>query len=212
MGLSITVLGWCAAGQAPPVKESAEAKGIPARTAPTDYQAHSTAGTVTIAAEFLGHSVPTQQGTFTTEDYVVVEAALYGPPGGHVRISFEDFSLRINGKKKPSPGQPFGMVFQSLKDPEWEPPKQEEKPKTSFGSGGGGNNGGDSTPAPVHMPLPLQRAMEQKVQKTALPEGDRGLPQAGLIFFPYRGKPEGIHSLELIYSGAAGQTTFELQP
>ena len=43
-------------------------------------------------------------------------------------------------------------------------------------------------------------------------EGDRPLPQAGLIFFQYRGKIQNIHSLELIYSGSAGKTTLKLQP
>jgi hypothetical protein len=54
--------------------------------------------------------------------------------------------------------------------------------------------------------------MEQHVQKVAMLEGDRALPQAGLLFFEYRGKTQGIRSLELIYSGAAGTTTLALQP
>jgi hypothetical protein len=43
-------------------------------------------------------------------------------------------------------------------------------------------------------------------------EGDRPLPQAGLLFFLYRGKTESIRSLELIYNGAAGTATLTLQP
>jgi hypothetical protein len=54
--------------------------------------------------------------------------------------------------------------------------------------------------------------MAQHVQKAALAEGDRTLPQAGLIFFQYRGKRETIHSLELSYNGPAGQATLTLQP
>jgi hypothetical protein len=54
--------------------------------------------------------------------------------------------------------------------------------------------------------------MEQQVQKAAMQEGDRPLPQAGLLFFRYAGKAEGIKSLDLIYSGAAGQATLTLQP
>ena len=41
------------------------------------------------------------------------------------------------------------------------------------------------------MPIPLVHAMQQKVQKAALPEGDRNLPQGGLIYFSYRGKSDG---------------------
>ena len=40
--------------------------------------------------------------------------------------------------------------------------------------------------------------------------GERPLPQAGLLFFLYRGKSEGIKSLELIYNGAAGKATLDL--
>jgi hypothetical protein len=54
--------------------------------------------------------------------------------------------------------------------------------------------------------------MAQRTEKAALPLGDRALPQAGLIFFRYRGKTENIKSLELIYNGPAGTATLTLQP
>jgi hypothetical protein len=201
----IGALCLCAQGQN-------EAKGIPPRATPGDYQAHAAAGTVTVAAEFLGHSIPRPQGDpLTTDDYVVVETALFGPPAARLKISSDDFSLRINEKKNPSPSQPFGMVFRSLKDPDWEPPvPAESKSKTGISTGGKG--GQSEAPAPVHMPIELQRAIQQHVQKAALAEGDRALPQAGLIFFPYRGKVEGIHSIELTYGGPAGKATLALQP
>jgi hypothetical protein len=193
--------------------QATEMKGIPPRATPADYQAHEAAGTVTVAAEFLGHSVPTAQGTYNSEDYVVVETALFGPPAGRLQMSSSDFSIRINEKKGSVPSQPFGATFRSLKDPEWVPPDQGEgKSKSSFSTGGQGGKNGDPPPAPAHMPIELQRAMEQHVQKAALPEGDRPLPEAGLIFFPYRGKASGIHSIELTYAGPAGKATLTLQP
>jgi len=201
-------------GQDTPGKSApaGEGKGIPPRAAPADYQAHAPAGKVTVAAEFLGHSIPTSKGTLSTEDYVVVETALFGPPDARLKISYADFSLRVNEKKAPVPGQPFGVVFKSLKDPEWVPEGgAEAKSKSSFSTGGKAGQG-DSTPAPVRMPIPLQRAMQERVQKAALPEGDRALPQAGLIFFPYHGKETSIHSLELTYAGEAGTATLTLQP
>jgi hypothetical protein len=196
------------------VKEapSTESKGMPPRTAPSEYQAQAQAGAVTIAAEFTGHSIPTPEGTYTTDDFVVVEVALFGAPQARTRLSIGDFSLRINGKKTPSPSQPYELAFKSLKDPEWEPPtKTESKSKTSIGGGAGGNSG-STLPPVVHMPIELRRAMEQRVQRTALLEGDRALPQAGMLFFEYHGKAEGIRSLELIYSGPAGNATLALQP
>lgn len=191
-----------------------EAKGMPPRAAPADYQAQAQAGALTVAAEFKGHSVPTLQGTLSTEDYVVIEAGLFGSPGARMRLSCDDFSLRVNGKKTPLPSQRFGAVVGSLKDPEWEPPvPAASKSKTSLGGGGRGEQGGaNDPPAPVQIPIELKRAMAQRVQRAALPEGDRTLPQAGLIFFQYRGKTQSIQSIELIYAGPAGKATLALQP
>jgi hypothetical protein len=187
-----------------------KAEGIPPRATPGDYLSHTQAGTLTLAAEFTGHSVPTPEGPLTTENFVAVEAALFGPPQTRIKLSCEDFSLRINGKKTPLPSQPYGLVVSSLKDPEMEPPASANKSKTSIGSSGQVDS--SSTPAPVHIPIEVRRAWEQRVQKASLPQGERALPQAGLLFFPYRGKTEKIEALELIYAGPAGTATLTLQP
>jgi len=215
-GVWITALCLCAQGQNTPGKEAPvnESKGLPPRTAPTEYQAHAQAGTVTIAAEFTGHAIGTPQGTLTTEDYVVVETGFFGTAGARAKLDIDDFSLRINGKKALLPGQPYGVVLGSLKDPEWEPPAEtKSKSKTGMSGGGGGGQGeSNEPPTPPKMPFPVRRAMEQRVQKATLPEGDRALPVAGLIFFQYRGKTQGTRSLELIYNGPAGKATLTLQP
>jgi len=210
-GILVTALCLCAQAQTAPGKEAAanESKGMPPRVSPTEYQAHAQAGTVTVAAEFTGHSIATPQGTFSTEEYVVVETGFFGPDGARLKVSAEDFSLRVNGKKSALSPQPFGLIASSLKNPEWEPPA-EKKSKTSMGGGGEGES--KDPPAPVKVPLPVQRAMAQRVQKAALPEGDRTLPQAGLIFFQHRGKVQSIQSLELIYEGPAGKAILNLQP
>jgi len=203
------------AQEAPEKPEAAirEATGIPPRTAPTEYQSHAQAGVVTVAAEFTRHSVATLQATLSTEDYVVVEVGLFGPPETHVKISHEDFSLRINGKRFPLHAQPYGLVFSSLKDPEWSPPVQEgEKSKGGISTGGNGQSDAGNPPPVVHPPFELVRVMQQRVQKAALPEGERALPVAGLIFFEYHGKPTGIHSIELLYDGTAGKAVLQLHP
>ena len=191
-----------------------ESKGMPPRATPADYQAQAQAGAVTVAAEFRGHSVPTLEATLSTEDYVVIEMGLFGSPGARIKLTPGDFSLRINGKKTLLPSQPYGLVIGTVKDPEWEPPAPAaSKSKTSIGGGGKGEQGeGNAPPAPVQIPIGVQRAMAQHVQKASLPEGDRALPVAGLIFFQYRGKASGIHSIELIYAGSAGKATLALQP
>jgi hypothetical protein len=65
-------------------------------------------------------------------------------------------------------------------------------------------------PFPPKIPIEVQRAMAQRVQKAVLPEGDRALPVAGLIFFPYTGKTQKIRLIELIYTGPAGKTILTL--
>jgi hypothetical protein len=211
--LALVALCLCVSGQAP----ANESKGMPPRAGPTDYQAQGKAGAVTIAAESTGHSVVTPEGTFTTEDYIAVDTGLFGAPNGHATISADDFSLRINGKKAPLPSQGYLLILKSLKDPEWIPPdigQNEPKSKGGItgGGGGGGGGGNDPPPAPPKMPLELQRMMSQKVQRSVLPEGDRALPVAGLLFFAYRGKTDSIKSMELVYSGSAGKATLALQP
>jgi hypothetical protein len=209
-GVLVAAASLCIQGQSKDTP--AEAKGIPPRASAADYQAHAQVGAVTIAAEFTGHSVPTAQGPLNTEDFVVVEVAFFGAPDAKVRLSFSDFSLRVNGKKAPLPSQPYGLALASLKDPEYEATvPTSSKSKTSVG-GGGGKDGGDSNPSPPPVPIEVRRAMAQRTQKAALPEGDRALPVDGLVFFQYRGKEQGIHSVELIYAGSAGKATLNLHP
>jgi len=193
--------------------QAREAKGLPPRATPTDYQTHAQAGVLTIAAEFTGHSITSPQAVLATEDYVVVEVGFFGPPEAQLKLSYEDFSLRINGKKTALPARPYASIFKSLKDPEWEPPVPvASKSKTSLGTGGGGQNDPGSTPPVVHVPIEVERGWELRVQKATLPEGERGVPVAGLIFFQYHGKTDGIDSIELNYTGPAGKATLKLHP
>ena len=189
--------------------QTGESKGLPPRAAPGDYQAQGKVGSVTIAAEFVAHSVPTPDAIYNSDDYVVVEIGLFGP--SPVNIAPSNFSLRINGTKKPLSAQPYELAFKTMMDPDWQPPKQEDKSKTSFGTGGqGGQDSGP--PPPVHMPLEVRRPMEQRVTRAAMLEGEQPLPRAGLVFFEYHGKAKNIHSVDLIYSGAAGNATIALHP
>jgi hypothetical protein len=198
----------CVLGQPAPT----EAKGLGPRAAAADYQAQAQAGTVTVAAEFKGHWVPTLEGTLSTEDYVVVETGLFGPAGARITLSIGDFALRINGRKTPLPSLPYGLVVGSLKDPEWQPPEPPaSKSKTGL-STGGGQAEASGPPAEVKIPIAVQRAMAQRVQRAVLPQGDRSLPQGGLIFFQQRGKTENFESIELIYTGPDGKATLKLQP
>src|ERR1700693_5839906 len=94
--ISPLIAALCLLAQAPatPGNDDASAsatRGMPARATPADYQAHGAAGPLQLGAEFVQHSVPTPQGLLTTEDYVVVEAGLFGPPGSRTTLFFQDF-------------------------------------------------------------------------------------------------------------------------
>jgi hypothetical protein len=185
-----------------------EPQGLPPRTSPSDYPAQAKLGAITLAADFAGHGVPTPDGPLTTENYVVVEVAFFGPPGTRLPISFNDFSVRINNKKNATPSEPYERVGTSVKDPEWTPP---EKPEKGGGGilGGGGN---DTSKEPPRPPAELRRAWAQRVKKGALADGDRPLPQDGLLYFSYGGNVKSIRSLELNYVGPAGKATLDLHP
>lgn len=205
----IASITFCLQGQETPPRETQlELKGIPPRATPGDYQTHVQVGDITIAAEFTGHALPTADGPINTEDYVGVEAALFGPGGKHLMISPSNFSLRLNGKKSPLPAQPWELTVNSLRDPEWAPPEPKEKQsKTSLG--GGGQDSGP--PRPPKVPLELQRAWAKRIREAAMPVGDRPLPQAGLLLFQHHGKTENLESVELIYDGPAGKASVKLQ-
>jgi hypothetical protein len=220
LAAAVSSTALCLYSQTPASKGAAPAVDAPAvapRASSSDYQAREKAGKVTIAAEFKAHFVPTPLATYTTEDYVTIEVGLYGEEGARLTLSPGDFSIRINGKKNALPAQSFVLVMSSLKDPEWTPPESSSsssgKSKTSINTGGGGGQSDQGNLPPiVHMPAELQHAMNVRVQKAALAEGDRALPQAGLLFFSYRGQLKGIQSVELLYKGPAGTATVALHP
>jgi hypothetical protein len=202
-----------------PDPQPKEMLGLPARTAPSEYLSQGKAGNVTIGAEFMEHSVPTPQATYSTDDYVIVEVGLFGTPESRLKLSLTDFSLRINGKKTALASEHYEIVFKSLRDLEWEPPADKSKSGGLSTNGGGGGGGGapgappmDSPPVTPKMPIELRRVMEQRVQRASMLEGERALPQAGLLFFEFHGKAKNIRSMELLYDGPAGKTTIPLQP
>jgi len=140
---------------------------------------------------------------------VVIEAGIYGPAGTRLALSPGNFALRINDKK-PLTGQPYGLVVRTLKDPSMQPPASENKSKSSFGTGAQADT--SSTPPPVHVPEKMRFEWDQRLQKASMPEGNRALPKAGLLYFAYHGKTDKIDSLELTYTGPAGTVKLDLQP
>ena len=93
------------------------AQGTQPKTAPTDYPVRVQMDTVTLAAEYLVHSLPTTQGTLVANDYLVVEVAFFGPLYSRLKMSPDNFALRINAKGDPLTTEAPGMVAQSIKFP-----------------------------------------------------------------------------------------------
>jgi hypothetical protein len=192
-----------------------EGKGLPPRSAPSDYSAHAQVGAVTIGADFTGHNVGTQDGSLTTSDYVVIEAGVFGPPGARLMLSAGDFSLRINGSKKALASEPYELVAKSLKDPDYEPPTPASKTGKTIVNTGAKDDGTDpNAPPPALVPIPFEvkRGWALRVKRDSLLIGDRTLPQAGLLFFQYSGGTKGLRSIELIYSGPAGKGIISIHP
>ncbi|MCL4843600.1 MAG: hypothetical protein KJZ79_17255 [Bryobacteraceae bacterium] len=199
------VAGWA---QAP-----GETSGLPPRVSAMDYQTQAKVGKYTIAAEFTGHAFPTEEGLLTAQEYVAVELAIFGPADSKLVITATDFSLRINRRKEPLPSQAWLLATRNVRDPEWIPEGQApvEKSKGGISGGSGQREPGAPPPPEPKPPVELLRSWQQKVRKAAIAEGERALPQAGLLFFAFRGKTESIRDVELVYEGPAGKAVIPLR-
>jgi hypothetical protein len=192
------------------------AQGTPPKTGPADYPVHAQMDSVTLAAEYLVHSLPTTKGTLVANDYLVVEAAFFGPLYSRLKMSPDNFALRINGKGDPLTPELPGMVAQSIKFPGVRP--HLETTATLGGGDGGTVTVGPRPPqsrVPVNQPPTVtevnqENAVEYRVLNASLPEGEHSLPGSGLLYFFYRGKTKNIHSVELFYNGPMGKASLKL--
>ncbi len=184
-----------------------------------DYPAHGRAGDVEIGAEYLVRSVGTGNEMIVVHNCLTFEVALYPPKGARPDVQPAQFSLRINGKKTLLLPQTPQMAAASLKYPEYE-----MRPSLEA-SGGMGDRGviigrqprverfpGDNRPAQTRPPGTATveggpSAPEELVVEAALPEGPAAGPVSGYVYFPFRGKPKSIKSLELIYHAGDASAT-----
>jgi hypothetical protein len=203
------------------------ASSLPAQ-APRDASAFPSRvalGDATLAAEYLVHSLPTPYGSLFTENYLVVETALFSQPRTLLKLSAAHFALRIDGKKTPLLPQNPAWVAATLVNPHWS-----SAPRITGGAGIG-NAGvifgqprverfpGDPTtprqPLPAPVPTRVEKdpppPVEDQIRMVAFPESERELPASGLLFFAFKGKAEKIKSVELLYDGPAGKAALKLQ-
>ncbi|MGH9661924.1 MAG: hypothetical protein ACRD96_25475, partial [Bryobacteraceae bacterium] len=109
-------------------------EGTAPKSAATDYPAHAAVAGLAIGAEYLVRSIAGRGKTFSVDDYLVVEVALFARADS-IDIKAGAFTLRMNGKKQPIFSQTPGTVAASLKYPDWE-----QRP-TVVGSAGAGDAG-----------------------------------------------------------------------
>jgi hypothetical protein len=207
------------------------AQGTKPKAEPSDYPAHvALDNSVTLAAEYMVHSIPTPTGSLVAEDYLVVDVAFFGPAKTKLDLDAGQFALRINNQKVAFRPDSAGSVAASIKYTDYS-----QRPGLTGSAGAGAGNAGvvwgpSNTPRfpgdpsagrPLPNPVPDQTdpnvppmeaeaPIEVRIQGAALEEGARVLPKSGLIFFPHRGRTKSIKSLELIYEGPAGKVSLKL--
>lgn len=197
------------------------------RTKAADYPVHVQLQTVALAAEYLVHTLPTPKGPLLAKDYLVVEVAFFGPPMSRLKMSLDQFTLRINGHGAPLPAHLPGMVAGSIRNPD--PATHPSLTGTAGVGVGDGQVSVGPRPPPSQFPgdgrdrtanvepitarqVDEENGVDYRVQNASLPEGEKSLPCSGLLYFPFRGKTKNIHSLDLLYDGPMGKTSLKLLP
>lgn len=200
--------------------------GTKTRPKAADYPVQAEAAEVTLGAEYMVHSFAGKQSTYVARDHLVVEVGLF--PAKELMVSTGQFTMKVNGKKQLLFSQPPQFVAAALKYDNWE-----TRPQLEAGGGVGDATigvgprwnprfPGDQTRRPLPQPprapdqdraadlrAPKEKA-EEVVVETALSEGKTSYPVAGYLYFPFKGKPKSIKSLELIYNGPGGTVTLKL--
>lgn len=208
------------------------AQQLPQRSRLSDYPVHAQLPHFELGAYFLAHDLPTEKTTYSPNDYLVVEVAIFPAEGERVHVSNRDFTLRINDKKVVDAASPQSVAA-SLRYSNFDQP-------TALPSGGGigdagvagipggaGRLPGDTNPGAIPQPsAPLSRnntddpysaapnrdlPVERAVADVALVDGAINRPTKGDLFFRFGGKVKSIHSLDLVYTDDKGaQTTIPL--
>jgi hypothetical protein len=182
-------------------------QGTLPRADASKYDVQGALGDFTIGADYLVHSIPASSGFIIADDYLIVEAALFGPRLTTIKLSLTDFELRITSTsnkvgpstieaRPPTFGTSFAATRRAPGDPNRPPPR----------------------PTPTRVPTSIdnsgiereaQLPLDQQIDQASLPAGEHKVPVSGALFFPFKGKTTSIKSLELIYTGPAGKVTLK---
>jgi hypothetical protein len=171
----------------------AHAQGISPKPNVDAYPVHAQMDAVTLGAEYMVHSLPTPSGLLLANDYLVIEVGFFGPTSSRLKLSPDQFTLRINGNAKGALlTQLPGMVASSMRSIGGPVPRNDR-----------------AAPIDVNQSQ-ADDSVDARINNASLPEGEHSLPRAGLIYFPFKGKTKNIRSLDLLYDGPMGKATLKL--
>ena len=178
------------------------------RSKAADYPVSASAERADIGAEFLVHSIPSARGYYLAKTFLVVEAGVF-PKGLPLKVSAGQFTLRLNGASQPLLAQSPGTVAASLKYPDW------EMPRGFSASASAGNVGISTDRQPVGRFPDDRRApvsnrdqdndIDYQISLVEFPAAVTAEPAKGCLFFASDIKAKKIRSLELEWTGPAGE-------
>lgn len=203
------------------------AGGLDPRPSATDYPHHAALPKAALGADYHGRAFDSKTGSFFTQDYLVVEVAVF-PAGAPLEFSPAHFRLRLNGKQPELLPVTPGTVALALRNPD----HYEQRPGIVAGGGVGGGQvifgrprRTERFPGDPEARVPTGGPGSEQAQTPGLLLGAAeaaekfGLSRveappagaAGLVYFYWRGKHARLKRIELIYDGPAGQALFRLR-
>ncbi|GIU73368.1 MAG: hypothetical protein KatS3mg004_0455 [Bryobacteraceae bacterium] len=205
---------------------TAHAGGLDPRPRAADYPLQAALEAGTLAAEYHGRAFESQAGRFFTQDFLVVEVALF-PSDKPAEFAPSHFRLRLNGRPPELLPVTPGTVALALRNPD----QYEQRQQVVAGGGVGGGQVIFGRPRPVErfpgdpearIPTPggSRQASPGEEAAAAAETAERfGLARveaprggaAGLIYFHWRGKHAKLKRIELLYDGPAGRAVLRLR-
>jgi hypothetical protein len=188
-------------------------EGTKPKRTPAEYPAHAETAGLAIGADYMVRTVSADGRSAFLKHYLAVEVALYPAPLKNAMAAASHFSLRVNGSRGAIFAQAPNIVGASIKYPDWE-----HQPQVTAEAGPIIIGRQPSTPRfpgdnRERYPRDNSRAEEGAdwVAEVALREGPTAQPVSGYLYFPYKGNPEKIRSLELIYDPGAPLTALRVR-
>ncbi|MBC7928600.1 MAG: hypothetical protein H7039_23395 [Bryobacteraceae bacterium] len=179
-------------------------QGTETKRAATEFPVQASLPGAQLGAEFMVRLISYGRESFVSDNFLVVEVALYPDKGSQIVIRPNEFTLRVNGKKELLTPQAPQAVAMSISYPAWE----------SNPNAGAERFPGDPRARPMPgPPAPSVAApeVEQKrlsptevITRSALPEGPRKTLASGYLFFPWRGNPARLKTVEMMVTPESG--------